>query len=167
MQYSTEMPTDGVNSRPARPDRQKYTDAFKLQLVRQCLQPGVSVSGIARRHNVNSNVLFRWRKEYREGLLRDDRPREGAAAGAEFVGVGVINGKGGVTLLPPPKPPAQAEVKYSPDTAAKEKSPVHADTPGMIEICLSNGILVCVTTPFDDGELRRVLDVASRVPGEQ
>jgi len=38
-------------------------------MVEETLQPGTSVSRVARRHDVNANQLFHWRKLYREGRL--------------------------------------------------------------------------------------------------
>jgi len=37
--------------------------------VEETLLPGVSVSRVARRHDVNANQVFYWRKLYREGQL--------------------------------------------------------------------------------------------------
>jgi transposase len=37
--------------------------------VEETLLPGTSVSRVARRHDVNANLLFYWRKLYREGRL--------------------------------------------------------------------------------------------------
>jgi transposase len=37
--------------------------------VEETLLPDASVSRVARRHDVNANQLFHWRKLYREGLL--------------------------------------------------------------------------------------------------
>jgi len=37
---------------------------FKRDLVERCLQPGASVSGIALDSGINTNVLFRWRREH-------------------------------------------------------------------------------------------------------
>jgi transposase len=37
--------------------------------VEETLQPGASVAVIARRHDVNANQVFHWRKLYREGRL--------------------------------------------------------------------------------------------------
>jgi transposase len=37
--------------------------------VEETLQPGASVAVIARRHGVNANQVFHWRKLYREGRL--------------------------------------------------------------------------------------------------
>ena len=41
----------------------------RRQIVEETLQPGASVAVIARRHNVNANQVFHWRKLYREGRL--------------------------------------------------------------------------------------------------
>ena len=38
-------------------------------VVEETLQPGASVAVIARRHGVNANQVFQWRKLYREGRL--------------------------------------------------------------------------------------------------
>jgi len=38
-------------------------------VVEETLQPGASVAVIARRHGVNANQVFHWRKLYREGRL--------------------------------------------------------------------------------------------------
>ena len=46
-----------------------HTQAFKLAVVQASLQPGASVSRVARLHNINANQLFTWRKAYREGAL--------------------------------------------------------------------------------------------------
>jgi transposase len=48
------------------------------------MQPGASVSVIARRNDVNANLVFWWRKLYRQGRL-------GTSGGGEsFVQVGVV-----------------------------------------------------------------------------
>jgi transposase len=41
----------------------------RRQIVEETLQPGASVSVIARRHDVNANQVFHWRRLYREGRL--------------------------------------------------------------------------------------------------
>ena len=41
----------------------------RRQIVEEALQPGVSVSAVARAHGVNANLLFHWRKLYQAGLL--------------------------------------------------------------------------------------------------
>jgi transposase len=46
-----------------------YTLAFKQQVIRETLEPGTSVSMVARRHDINANVVFTWRSQYRSGKL--------------------------------------------------------------------------------------------------
>jgi len=41
----------------------------KRQMVQETLAPGASVATIARRHGVNANQLFSWRRQYRRGVL--------------------------------------------------------------------------------------------------
>jgi transposase len=43
--------------------------ALKRSIVEETLQPGASVARIARKHGINANQVFFWRKAYREGLL--------------------------------------------------------------------------------------------------
>ena len=43
--------------------------ARKIAIVRETLTPGASVSAVARRHGVNPNQVFGWRKQYQEGGL--------------------------------------------------------------------------------------------------
>jgi transposase len=43
--------------------RRQYSEALKRQMVAETLVPGASVSVVARRHDVNSNQLFRWRRQ--------------------------------------------------------------------------------------------------------
>jgi transposase len=46
----------------------------RRQIVEETLRPGASVAVIARRHGVNANQVFHWRKLYREGLLDVEPP---------------------------------------------------------------------------------------------
>jgi transposase len=45
------------------PKRRQYSEALKRQMVAETQEPGASVSIVARRHDVNSNQLFRWRRQ--------------------------------------------------------------------------------------------------------
>jgi transposase len=47
--------------------RPNFPTAFKRQLVEQTFAPGASVALIARRNDVNANLLFKWRRQYRKG----------------------------------------------------------------------------------------------------
>ncbi|WP_438834666.1 transposase [Burkholderia cepacia] len=46
-----------------------YAQAFRQQVIRETLAPGMSVSIVARRHDINANVVSGWRKQYRQGTL--------------------------------------------------------------------------------------------------
>ena len=45
----------------------------KRRIVEETLEPGASVARVARRHAVNANQVFYWRKKYREGRLGKGR----------------------------------------------------------------------------------------------
>lgn len=49
--------------------RPNFSLAFKRQVVEATLQPGASVSLIAREHDVNANLVFRWRHQYQDGAF--------------------------------------------------------------------------------------------------
>ena len=44
---------------------------FKRSVVEETLRPGASVALIARKHGINANQVFHWRKLHREGQLGD------------------------------------------------------------------------------------------------
>src|SRR5882757_1411567 len=52
-----------TKQQPGPTKRREYSEALKRQMVAETLEPGASVSIVARRHDVNSNQLFRWRRE--------------------------------------------------------------------------------------------------------
>jgi transposase len=39
----------------------------RRQIVEETLKPGASVSLVARAHDINTNQVFHWRRQYREG----------------------------------------------------------------------------------------------------
>lgn len=51
-----------------------HEPAVKRSIVEETLQPGASVARIARKHGINANQVFLWRKVYREGLLAEPTP---------------------------------------------------------------------------------------------
>jgi len=51
------------------PPRRYRTAAEKRRIVEETLTRGASVAVIARRHEVNANLVFGWRKLYQKGLL--------------------------------------------------------------------------------------------------
>jgi transposase len=48
---------------PGPTKRRQSSEALKRQMVAETQAPGASVSIVARRHDVNSNQLFRWRRQ--------------------------------------------------------------------------------------------------------
>jgi transposase len=52
-----------TKQQPGAPLRRQYSEAVKRQMVAETLAPGASVSIVARRHDVNSNQLFKWRRQ--------------------------------------------------------------------------------------------------------
>ena len=43
--------------------------AEKQTIVEEAMRPGASVAAVARRHGLNANLLFGWRRLYEQGLL--------------------------------------------------------------------------------------------------
>ena len=63
--------TDGLeklgsgHARPVTP-RRRWSEAEKRRIVAESYQPGVSVSLVSRRNDVNANLVFSWRRRFRE-----------------------------------------------------------------------------------------------------
>lgn len=89
------------------PDRRRdWPDAEKIAIVAQALEPGVNVSEIARRHDINPQQLFGWRKRWRadaEALIEAKR-----APAARMFAPAVID----PVAVPPTSPasPASSEL---------------------------------------------------------
>ena len=78
-------------------DYRRWTKEHKRQIVEESFHPGISVSVVARRHDVNTNQVFRWRQQYLRGELGGE-PR--AAAPTGFIPVGAIGQDGPPVTLP-------------------------------------------------------------------
>jgi transposase len=64
--HAEQVSTTGLvdtKQRPGPTKRRQYSEALKHQMVAETQAPGASVSIVARRHDVNSNQLFRWRRQ--------------------------------------------------------------------------------------------------------
>jgi transposase len=64
--------------------KRRRTVRERRAIVEETLLPGASVSRVARRHDVNANQVFYWRKLYREGQL-------GSRTATQLVPVKVVN----------------------------------------------------------------------------
>jgi transposase len=69
-----------------RPLRRHRSKQERQQIAEESLQPGASVAVVARRHGVNANQVFHWRKLLREGRL------EGKPVGTPLMPVRIREG---------------------------------------------------------------------------
>ena len=58
-----------LDETPKREARRRRSVEEKRRIVEETLEAGTSVARVARRHAVNANQVFYWRKKYREGRL--------------------------------------------------------------------------------------------------
>ena len=117
--------------------RRHYPLDFKLQVMKEIAAPGVSVAAVARRHGMNANVIFRWRKNYCAGT-------SGENTEADFLPVRVVRDA--------PALPAPACAEPPPERKAPPRKKA-----GRIEITLPGGFALRVDEGIDEAALRRVL----------
>jgi transposase len=117
--------------------------------------PGASVSVVARRHGMNTNVIFRWRKLFREGQLGN-----GELLAAGFVPIHVADDARDVRLLPGPQKPGGETVKAA---GLAEPAQAGGKIPGVIEIETADGVKLRIEGRVDDRALRRVLAAIRRL----
>jgi len=48
--------------------RRRHSPQFKAQVLEEALQYGVSVAAVARRHNLNANLIHKWLKTAQGGI---------------------------------------------------------------------------------------------------
>jgi transposase len=54
--------------------RRVWSREEKRRIVAECLEPGASVSLVARRHDLNTNMLFTWRRQLGAGDAAPAQP---------------------------------------------------------------------------------------------
>jgi transposase len=106
--------------------RRRWPEALKRELVAALSEPGASVSIVARRYDLNTNQLFKWRRQF--GV---------ASAGASVEPV---------RLLPVEITPASVS---SVEARVAGASGLSAAPPGSIEIALRGGTRVRITGTVD------------------
>ena len=111
--------------------RRLWSVEEKRRIVAETLQPGASVSVVARRHDVNANMLFTWRRSL------------GAADSSSSAGV--------MTLVP-------AAITGEPTPSLPL---VPSATAGRMEIVLTSGDRVLVGADVDSAALARVVKALS------
>ena len=60
------MSEDDQKRRVGRDGRRRYDPESKARLVAACLEPGISISGLALAHGINANLLRKWVKDARD-----------------------------------------------------------------------------------------------------
>ena len=99
--------------RPTRKGCPNHPIEFKRGLGAAACDPEVSVAKLALEHGVNTNLLFRWRRQYRMGMFGTPDPAHSLPTGAARTDVpsGV---EGSVTLLPVQMPDAEFDSATAP-----------------------------------------------------
>jgi transposase len=115
--------------------RRSWSLTEKRRMVEESLEPGASVSVVARRYDVNANLLFSWRRLYQSGLLTAE------------------------TALVPVE--LSQPVEIAAPTAERRSSAPGRSRPGMIEIALTSGTRLRLRGSIDADVLRQVIDVLS------
>jgi transposase len=115
--------------------RRRRSVSEKLQIVQLTMEPGASVAEIARAHGVNANQVFKWRRLFERGQLRDAGSRSTA-------------------LLPVT---ISADAKTRPDSA-DAAADVQTFSGGAIHIELPGRAMISVESGADPALLRCVLE---------
>jgi transposase len=63
----------GDTSENAPATRRIRTLAEKLSILAEADRPGASIAAVARRHGINANLVFAWRRLHQRGLLEAQR----------------------------------------------------------------------------------------------
>ena len=139
--FAEEIVTTDTLGRRTGP-RTRHTIEAKLRIVEETRARGASVAMVARRHHVNPNQVFAWRRLYRRGLLN---PRA-AKSDAKMLPVQVST----PTVLP---------TERVPRTVPSQSSAESRQASRLIEIRLSNGHSIVLRGRVDAEALSRVIDL--------
>jgi transposase len=142
-----------------RAGRRRWTAEEKRRMVEETRAPGSSVSVVARRHDINANLLFKWKRQAEAGA--PDRP---LLEGPAFVPIGVVGraGDGGPALLA--RMPGVADGKPPHECHEPRRASSLETQAGVIEIDLPDGARVRVDAFVDGRALARVLSALKRRP---
>ena len=133
--------------------RRSWSLEERQRIVSEALEPGSSVAAVARRHGLNANLVFKWIRRAREGLLDRRRAPAKETAGAPdvaaptFVPVKLLEMS---TTAAPTASPANAVTK-------PVREPRRSGRRGAMELRLPNGACVSLDADVDAEALRRVL----------
>ena len=137
--FAEEIVTTDTLGRRTGP-RMRHTTEEKLRIVEETRAKGASVAMVARRHHVNANQIFAWRRQHRSGLLN----AQGAKGDAKMLPVKVST----PTVLPTERATAPSQSPAEPKQASR-----------LIEIRLRNGHSIVLHGRVDAAALSRVIDL--------
>jgi len=123
--------------------------AERRRIVEAALVPGASVAGVARAHDVNANLVFKWIRRSREGWRdrrRALRQSPGADAAPSFVPV---------RLIAPESTALKDAVAGEGGAPSRRCDPPSSARLGTMEIRLPNGAQVRIEGSVDGEALRR------------
>jgi transposase len=159
-----------VDATGGRRSRRSWSDEAKQRIVDEAVVLGASVADIARRHGVNANLVFNWRKAARAASLAaaaevsastvrapgDAQP--GATEACEFIPIGVLerpqDGEAALAVGSSAGAVSGASSRRTPPPR-----PGVNERPGVIEIDLTDGVRLRVDAFVNERALRRVLAV--------
>ena len=144
MTLSAEKPWPSGGSCSGR--RRRWTEEEKRRIVAESEAPGSSVSIVARRHDLNANMLFTWRRKFRE--------REAGADVGQAAFIPAIIAMDEVGAGQPAVPPREQQMSTE-DGSAQRLS-------GLMEIVLAGGSRVIVDRNASAAALARVIGVLER-----
>jgi transposase len=139
--FAEEIVTTDTLGRRTGP-RMRHTIEEKLRIVEEARAKGASVAMVARRHHVNANQVFAWRRQHRRGLLNSQGPKDQAK---------LLPVKVSTPTVMPTERAASAAPSQSPS------EPKHSSR--RIEIRLSNGHSIVLHGRVDAEALSRVIDL--------
>jgi transposase len=123
--------------------RRHWSDEDKARIVAECEAPGSSVSLVARRHDLNTNLLFSWRRQLRERQ----------------------SGRGEISFVPAliaPKPTADQPAAMPRDRQPSLEPGSSPRPTGRIEIVLGESRRIIVDQDVTAAALARVIGVLER-----
>lgn len=124
--------------------RRLRTFEEKVRILEEAAQPGASLAAVARKHGVNANLLFGWRRLQRRGLLESQRH-----ASPPLLPVKIT----APTLTPTRR--ARSLDARSPVPSSPHRSPA-AET--FVEIVLTDGVRIRLQGEAQRTVLERVLE---------
>ena len=135
--------------------KRRFDEREKQRLIEACLQPGVSIAGLALKAGINANVLWRWVRKHstREASLGAAANATGSAPSA-FVAVKEILDNGALVV---PQRPQMAEAMPAPVSEEAAKVSQRAASPSRLVAQLPNGVSLELQCVGEDAELVKAM----------